>query len=70
MMLVQRLQEVQMQEPRMYCGIETTGLTNSLQNAWWAFPEWIHDYHAFGRVPDVLKDGKHVANRSGLPLIS
>lgn len=46
------------------------GPSNSPQNVWWTFPKWIHDYYTFGRVPGVFVDGKHVANRLGLPLVA
>lgn len=54
----------------MYTDIETTGVSNSLQNIWSTLPEWFPDYHTYGRVPGVSIDGKHVANLIGLPLVS
>lgn len=54
----------------MYTGIETTRVSNSLPNVWWAFPEWVHDYHTYGQVAGISIDGKHVANLFELPLIT
>lgn len=44
-------------------------MANALQNDWWTFPEWFHEYRTFERMPGVSIDGKHVVSRFGLLLI-
>lgn len=68
--LIQNLFDDQASDPSLRYQVEKTGLSHTLCNIWWAYPEWLRDCDKYGVVPNVRIDGKDIANRFDLLLFS